>query len=253
MTSIQIKPGNFTLRLLLILIAVAGIALLIALGCWQLSRAEQKRLLQIEYETRTKQAPINFVTFTTYANPATLIYYRLRVTGHFDNTHSFLLDNRFYQHQLGYEVITPFIPDGSDSKQVLLINRGFVPLGNNRQSLPTIATPDQRLTLTGIITVPDPKSFALSHLVDNPGQWPARIEFSHFPTMTQLLQQPLYPVIVLLLPQQPAGFIREWQLTTMSPDTHRAYAFQWFAMAGTLGVIFVVMSWKRRKNLSPKR
>jgi surfeit locus 1 family protein len=211
MASIQTKFGSFTFRFIPTLVALGGIVLFIILGDWQLARAEQKRELQAEYESRFKHTPITIDDIKTNTALTSWIFYPLRLIGHFDNRHTLLLDNRFYNHQPGYHVITPFVLNNENNplnnkhtnhenldKTVLLIDRGFISMGINRQILPTIPVAEGSLQITGIITRPDPKSFALSHIIDNPGRWPARLELVDFPIITQLIQQPVLPIVVVL-------------------------------------------------------
>jgi surfeit locus 1 family protein len=264
MASIQTKFGSFTFRFIPTLVALAGISLFMALGHWQLNRAEQKRALQSQFESRTQHAAITFDDIKANPALASWTFYPIRLVGQFDNRHTLLLDNRFYNHQAGYHVITPFVLNSDNNrlndkhhnsdipvnqnKTVILIDRGFISMGINRQTLPTVPVAEGTLQITGIITRPDPKSFALSHIIDNPGQWPARLELIDFPIITQLIQRPVLPMVIVLSAKQAGGegLIQDWQLTTMKPEVHLGYAFQWFAMAGALGVIFAIMSFKRK-------
>jgi cytochrome oxidase assembly protein ShyY1 len=46
-----------------------------------------------------------------------------------------------------------------------------------------------------------------------------------------------------------AGFAgRDWQPTTMGPDKHRGYAVQWFALAATAFIAWLVLGSIRAKE-----
>jgi surfeit locus 1 family protein len=55
----------------------------------------------------------------------------------------------------------------------------------------------------------------------------------------------LQPVVVLLAPDSPYGFVREWQPAPTGSERHLAYAVQWFAMALMLLIIYLVISTRR--------
>ena len=44
------------------------------------------------------------------------------------------------------------------------------------------------------------------------------------------------------------SFVREWKIFAFTPEKHIAYAVQWFAMAFTLLLIFVLMHTRRPKE-----
>ena len=73
------------------LVVLALLPLLVALGCWQLSRAAEKRVLLAAAEARREAAPIPAAQLERLANPA---YVRVRLQGRLDAEHTLLLDNR---------------------------------------------------------------------------------------------------------------------------------------------------------------
>ncbi len=67
--------------------------------------------------------------------------------------------------------------------------------------------------------------------------------------MAKQLGLPLLPLVVLLDPGAPAGFAREWTpYYGISVQRHQGYAFQWFALATALGVIYIVVNLNRIDN-----
>lgn len=79
-------------------------------------------------------------------------YASAQMLGHFDNQQVYLLDNRIYQHKVGYEVLTPFIL--KNSHEVLLVNRGWIPQGLNRNKIPEIPTIEGEISIRGLIVFP---------------------------------------------------------------------------------------------------
>jgi len=63
-----------------------------------------------------------------------------------------------------------------------------------------------------------------------------------------LFKEELYPFTLLMDPNISYGFIRDWQPVVMKPEKHLGYAFQWFALAGTLMIIFIGVNVRKNKN-----
>jgi surfeit locus 1 family protein len=53
--------------------------------------------------------------------------------------------------------------------------------------------------------------------------------------------------LVLLDPDQPEGYVRQWQAPGFPPLRHVAYAVQWFGLALALCVIYLVTNLRRPK------
>lgn len=214
----------------------------VSLGIWQLQRAEWKKRLLADYQARQIQIPHNF--YGDQPLTADQRYQKVSLQGRYDEAHTLLLDNQFSNHQLGYHVLTPFVLESSH--RAILINRGWI-AANNRQQIPVIQTPKQLLTLQGILYWPDKKLLLLGSSIQDSKDWPKRIERLDFEQIAHLLGYNLLPAEVLLAPDQPSGFKREWSPVQMpmQPAMHRAYAFQWFAMAAALLIAVMVVSFKR--------
>lgn len=220
----------------LALLALFFIGFFIYLGVWQLNRAKVKQQLIATYEERITFPPLSSKAFPLKND---LRYYRLTISGHFDNQHTFLLDNKIFHQQVGYEVYTPFI---SPRLPPILIDRGFIPLGTNRQVLPLIPAIQDEVTITGMLNLP-PTYFALGKIVDETHlTWPLRVQFIHLSMMANLFKRPFMPYVLILAPNNPYGLPCEWQIATMSPSRHQGYALQWFAFAFTLLILFVALN-----------
>lgn len=214
--------------------------LLLYLGYWQIQRAEQKQQTLDMLQARSKLAPISL----NYPKniPADFRYYSAEAVGSFDVQHQFLIDNKIYQHQAGYQVITPLVL--AQSSQVLLVNRGWIAQGKNRNELPDISIINSPVKLRGILSLPD-RVFNLGGENQNT-VWPQRIQAIDVQKISRQLGRPVYPFILLLAPDQAYGFARNWQMLTMLPSKHYAYAFQWFALAATLLIIIIAINWRRK-------
>ena len=231
-----IKIKNWKLTLLGLLV----VCLLASLGFWQLSRAQQKKILLESFQSRTTHAPL---TSNDLNNPNDWRFYRANLTGTFDNQHTVLLDNKTYKGKIGYEVYTPFHAKGM--AQTLLIDRGFVAIQINRQTLPTIQPITGTVTVQGMLNLP-PTYVALGQMTDSPDiRWPLRVEYIKLPALGKIINTDLFPYTLTLDPTSPYALDAsaiEWNIFTVSPERHLGYAVQWFALALTLLVICAVLN-----------
>lgn len=222
----------------LAILAIVCIGILTSLGCWQWSRAHTKEILLKSFTERTEQAPL--LTSSLDTKEKDLRFYRAQLSGHFDNDHTLLLDNKIHEGKVGYEVYTPFIADGLSNP--ILIDRGFIPIGKSRKELPSIRDIPGNTTITGMLNLP-PTYVSLGKMTDSSTiTWPLRVEYIHLSEVTPLLQHSLYPYLLILTPKDPAAYDVTWQIVIMPPERHMGYAVQWFALALTLLVIFVALN-----------
>ncbi len=233
--NLRIKNYYFSAALLPILIFLCLFPLLISLGVWQIHRGDEKKRIQIEFDQRHGANPILLNhDDAIYGNQN---YFPVLAEGRFDNKHNFLLDNKVHQHQIGYEVLTPFIL--KNSAYVILVNRGWIPQGKNRKILPLIKPIKGNTIITGLIVWPT-KAFSFKTVAEK--KWPQRIQ-----TLDPqfLSQKHLQPFIVVVSTRQYYSFIPLWQAVTLHASRHYAYAFQWFCLSITLLIAFFTSNTSR--------
>lgn len=206
---------------------------LIALGFWQLARADEKRLLLASHEAQQQASPINLDLLEREANPA---YKRVRLQGYFDARHTLLLDNRIRNGKVGVEVLQPFYDQLSGLW--VLLNRGWLPWPDRRIT-PRFATPDTPLTLQATVYVPLGEAFQLQTAPPS-NDWPRLISEVKVDALWQQLGRGGLAYEVRLEPG-PASFQVSWPVVAMSPDKHTGYAVQWFALAAALLGLFIYL------------
>jgi surfeit locus 1 family protein len=168
-------------------------------------------------------------------------YAQVRLAGRYDGEHQFLLDNMSHAGQPGYQVLTPLLlADG----RAFIVNRGWVPSTGSRARLPQIqldaaapAMPAGRLDQLPVAAL------ALGHVPPAPGpQWP---KLTSFPTMADLalsLGRKLETRQLLLNPDEPQGYVRDWHPGGLGATRHLSYAVQWWIFAALALGLYVYMN-----------
>lgn len=224
------------------LVFLVAIAILLALGFWQLDRAHQKQQYLQSYQQNQQLPPLSLAQVPQ--DYASARFQRVSVRGSWDAQHQFFLENQRYQKQEGYFVITPLRIQGSNT--VLLVNRGWVPLGAQRSQLPTLPPVSGTITIIGLLQLFPSKHFVLKTI--NDPNWPSRIQKLDPSELAEKLHTSIYPYYLLLLPDQQQGFVRDWQISVAGPEKHWGYAFQWFALAVTLFIMWILILRKKRHS-----
>jgi surfeit locus 1 family protein len=237
------QPGSrfFRPSLPLTLVTLVVLGILVSLGRWQLRRADEKQRL---FDAFAAGAGTTLpLTGATALLPR---YQHVEAHGAYDPGHQVLIDNMTSgDGQAGYYVITPFALDGGGW---LLVNRGWVPVGSSRRILPDVsvaATPralrgrTDHLPVPGIhLGTPAPLAppFPAVATYPGPGELAALLGTGKLAAAADVL---------LLDPAEPDGYLRQWSPPGLSPMRHLAYAVQWFGLALTLVIIYIVTNLRR--------
>lgn len=225
---------RFAPRLGYSLLALAGLALFLSLGRWQLDRAGEKRALLDAFDRGGEHAQ----ELPAGLSPVER-YQRLRARGRFDSSRQFLLDNMTYDGQAGFRVLTPLVLEDG---RVLVVDRGFVPGSGDRSRLPDVAVQDLPREVIGRAdTLPRP---GIELTAPPATGWPRIVSFPRIEEISNALGQPVFPQVLLLDPGQPDGYVREWAPPTMGPDRHVGYAVQWFGFAAVTCILWVLLSFR---------
>ena len=217
-------------------IGLAGLcALFLTLGHWQSTRAVEKEQRISAFEAAAK--------LEARLPPAATAeeFTRVSLQGSFDQVKHILVDNQVLHGRVGVHVYTPF---NEINGRTVLVNRGWLPLGSDRRQLPDVRTSAQQVSISGHIgPLPSPGRQLGETDVMNSEQWPQLVTYPDLDQIGQALDTRLYPMALFLEPGNPEGFEgRDWKPVYMTPGRHRAYAFQWFALAAACMVTWVVLA-----------
>lgn len=221
--------------------------LLIALGIWQLQRADYKRQLLAEYHAVTTLPPLSLNAALADGSFARLPRYRhVEAQGYFDAGRQVLLDNMQQGSEVGYQVLTPLVlqPGG----QILLVDRGFVARTPGVKTLPQVNVTTNARRVAGVLGILPVPGIRLGR-AQVPAGWPKLMLYPTHATLAQVYGAQLLQPVLLLDADQPDGFARDWRPNIgFPPVRHDAYALQWFALALALVIIWIVVNSKRIKH-----
>ena len=203
-----------------------------SLGVWQLSRAEEKRTLQ---ENWSLQQSLDAISDLNLIEAKKNQFRRFVGTGRFERDRYWLIENKTFQGQLGFEVLMPFVFDDGTT---LLVNRGWVAGAGTRSDLPKIETPVGSTQIVGNIVEPSDHPL-LKEKPEINHSWPKLILEVDIQALAVQLDKKLYTKILQLDAESDAAFILNWRPFNMSPSKHLGYAVQWFSMAIALLLLAV--------------
>lgn len=219
--------------------AVSAIILCLYLGYWQLQRAQYKETLKQALLTRSQQIPLEAYDLQPPWQEEWL-FRKVKLYGVFDAKHQLLLDNRHYNHQVGFQVITPFRIN--TTHQIVLIDRGWLP----KEAVASLTTPTHPIRLTGTIGPLLTVGWKIGPASTQINQWPQIIQFIDIKSIGKQLKHPILPMVIHLPNQHLGGFTANWHPITTQSHRHRAYALQWFLLAiALLGLTLWLMFFKK--------
>lgn len=238
------RPRSFLRSLIVHGAFVLFSAALLSLGLWQLNRAEEKRTMLALEAASAAASPVALADVLTDVDRAATLYTRIRLSGVWLPEKQLLWDNRIAAGKAGYEVITPFqSSDGS----VVLVNRGWLPVGAARSILPTLSdgvSEGKTWQLQGVVTQPS-KGLASGPAIETRSSWPKRVQYLDYETFGNEMKLDIVPALVqarlLGAPiDAPWQYLANWEPTeSFGPSRHLGYAVQWFALLATLIFLYL--------------
>ena len=240
----QLRNYQFKPKLLPTLAVLIAVPIMVELGNWQSERARQKQALQDMYEARHSQPAI--VLDTGRRDLEELRYRKVVVKGKYEPTWQILLDNRIYKDQAGYHVVTPLMIENSNIR--VLVNRGWLPVGDDRNRLPEIQVPQGVVELSGMITLPPSKIYTLEKPEMHQGEWQVLWQNMDMEKYASLVPFSLYPIIIQLDKTSHGGYEREWQAPDLRAATNKGYALQWYGMAAVLAVFYLIITIRKKQD-----
>lgn len=252
------RLGNwqFSPKLWAVLLYVSVLSCMLWLGAWQLERAALKVSFQQAAEAAQNSDPVPLLTLESL-DEAAAVYQRVSVQGRYDPVRQFLWDNRTHKGRAGFEIISLV---QLRSGQWVLVNRGWVAPGASRQQLPDVTLTDEtvltEVAMQGLLSQPS-QGFSSGPAVIDSDSWPKLLQYFDYEHIAATLGEPVLPVVVqaqvlgtdgssVQIPSpRPEWLAANWQPAASGPAKHYSYAFQWYAMALALSVLFLVVNTRK--------
>lgn len=213
------------------LFLLAGFALFVGLGIWQMQRLTWKEAILAEIDSRIAGAPTPLPAFP---DPETDDYRPVQITGHFEPAElDVLVSSRDYG--AGFRLISPFV---TETGRRVMVDRGFI-----RSDLREAARGYGRAQITGNLHWPQERD-SFTPADDPAGNWWYARDVANMAAV--LHTEPLLVVarnetdpVIIPMPVTSHG-IR---------NKHLEYAMTWFLFAATWVVMTGFALWRiRRRN-----
>jgi surfeit locus 1 family protein len=236
MPQLQLGRYRFAPGLWPTLLFLPLLGLLLALGGWQMERATAKQAMVEQRAAGELGQPIRLDGRTRLTDADR---YRVAVvTGRYAAGQQWLLDNRVHRGQAGYHVFTPFIPEGESGPR-LLINRGWVSVGETREYLPRLPVPDSTVSLTGRLDSPASVGIVLGEPPVDSIEDRVLLQSLDIAALAEARGLDLLRYALVIDDGQPGVLQHDWSpIPQMGPEKHLGYAVQWFGLAVALTLIY---------------
>ncbi|MCB2261446.1 MAG: SURF1 family protein [Candidatus Thiosymbion ectosymbiont of Robbea hypermnestra] len=227
---------NFRFRWVPTLLLALPIPLFVALGFWQIDRAEQKREQARVLAERAEMPPLELGG--PIPDPEALRFRKLQARGTFEAAGQILIENRRQGNRIGFHVITPLRILGSDSR--VLVNRGWIAAADGGPV--AVPIPAGVLSVTGEAHLPQSPALVLHGDPAAAKNWGERWPYLTLELYRAATGIQVQPVVILQNPEDAGGFLRIWPRELPKDGMHIGYAIQWFAFALIALVLWLRLS-----------
>jgi surfeit locus 1 family protein len=217
------------------LFTIPVVAVLVALGVWQLQRLEWKSRLIAERATAVAAAPVS--PPQTLAEARALEFHRVTVEGVFLHDKEILLNAIAAKGDAGFDVLTPL---REAAGRIVFVNRGFVPTDLKNPARRPAGQLAGTMHVSGLLRVP-PQEKPGWFIPDNRPDRNAWF-WIDLPAMAAAdgLSNPAPFYIDADAAPNPGGWPKGGVTPLALPNDHLQYAITWFSLAAALMVIYVV-------------
>jgi surfeit locus 1 family protein len=224
------------------LLVLAGTALCIRLGIWQLDRLAQRRVFNHQV-TSMRAMPELDLNEEQPAEISQMEWRPVEVQGVYDFANQVALRNQYNGDQYGYHLVTPlrFDPSSGAGQTAVLVDRGWIPADGN-------STPDDwrkydeegTVNVEGQIRLGQTKP-RFGGVADPLPADRTKLEIWNNADITKIAKQMPYPVLPVYVqpnvdPNDTVPPIPYQPGVELTEGPHFGYALQWFTFATILFV-----------------
>ena len=195
---------------------------------------------------RQNQPPIPLNKETIQMPIEDIIWHRVSMSGEFLNDKNIILDNQIVEEKAGFLIYTPF--KILDSNKIILVNRGWYSLSNSRKDIPNIPPIKEIQTIEGEISQMPSSGISLGKVItEKLDESSFRLQKMDYEVLSSLISKDLMIYVVKLKnPIFDKTYVLDSGMPVPDSDKNYGYAFQWFAMAFTLFIIFIRLGVKKK-------
>jgi surfeit locus 1 family protein len=220
-------------RVLIAMAALIGIAVTLSLGQWQWGRAQQRTALHEAIASRQNMPLLGAAELLSAPDPQQLVHRPVLLRGEWLAAQTVFLDNRQMNGVPGFYVVTPLRLEGR--QDTVLVQRGWAPRNfTKRELLPEVKTPAGVVEVRGRLAPPPAKLYAFD--TEEKGPIRQNLDLARFRAETGLA---VLPLSVQQLGPASDGLLRQWPQPASGAEKNIGYAFQWWALAALIAILYV--------------
>lgn len=238
----KVGKRDFSPGLLPSILTAVLLSVFIKLGLWQMDRAEQKTQLAESVQERRNASPLMMIG--PDAETDKILWRAVELDGEFRQDLHFLLDNQVNKGRAGYFLYSVLeFTDGPD----VLVNRGWMAGQGDRTQAPVFMTPQSKVRIMGEIKLPPVTGWLLAENTDERlSDSVIRLQTINIDSIERSYNLDLRAFVLRLKAGSDAGLMLDWPEPGSGVEKHHGYAFQWFAMAAALLIIYLVVNLRKK-------
>lgn len=225
--------------LLATVLVLAGVALCVRLGIWQLDRLEKRREFNSRVQAQMDQPPLDLSGNALNDDLYNMEYRPVKTSGTYDFSQEVAIINQSYGNEWGVHLITPLIISGTE--QAILVDRGWIPHQDYQSSDWSKFAEPGVVEVEGVLRRPQSKAEIGGRTDPTPAPGEAQRAAWNFVNIEQIGKQVSHPLLGAYIQQAPnpawTGLpYRTQPEIEITEGPHLGYAMQWFSFAMLLGV-----------------
>lgn len=235
------------------LIVLAGVVVMVNLAFWQMRRLDDRKDFNAQVTANIDAGPVaidDLVPVDADAGDEALddVEWRpVTATGEYLVDEQFVVVNRSQGGVPGVIVVTPL---QLDDDRILLVERGFVPAGEEA-TIDTLVPPQGDVDVLGRLRVSQQRRTGqLSDPADGDLTQVQRVDIPRLEAQLPGDAVPMYVELIDSAPPEPAALPRPLEEPSLSEGSHLSYTVQWFifALCAVVGWVFAV-----RRSIAARR
>lgn len=243
MIAFTILGGRFSLYWNRLILTVFFVAVLVALGAWQIDRLQEKTGLLHLIEKRTHQS---WTDLSVLRAGEDVDYLPVAATGRFNHDNEMYITAINKEGEGGYDVLTPMLLEDG---RWLLVNRGWVPYDHKDPAMRQAGQIAGMARVHGLLRLPQ-KNILMHGRDEKSGIWRA-IDLEAMARQGGIAG--FLPFVVEADATPNSGNLPVGGQTHLDlPNNHLGYAFTWYGLAFIALFVFLISSWEKLPDPPPE-